>query len=702
MSSNKILALVLLIFVAAGCARRNDPYNTPIIAAKGTGTCLSNLDGQVTAFANGEMNAEGVDAFWSCMKASITKFESVTVGDGANGDQYSPESLRTFIETYFYHTRHINDLVLADILKIKRVLVGGSEKYVTRAELLDLNQLFEELRAVTQLINPNIRVILRKDKNANDDQVRQAGTNLNQALLRVGGWLSRKNQSYDFQSLTTAANDIANWMQDGGKDSSNMKTLRQAAIVIPSAKSILVGGNAKAIDGADWLPMMNAISRGLYTYLAAANGYDSNLDAALIRSILPESAQTFIGALAQSAQNHSGKTIKMQEFTNLFTALGQTDWLPTEMTPTSIGALWTWFLKRPLGDFTAAPAGLSLSQIGTLQQKIGAWLTLLNAPSTDSSPLVQQFNAMMAVGHPTTWDNQGRMLYPNAFPGAWTADGRRHMTWPYVILGWLKDSYVGAATPTLTIDNMNLAASEILPLLQNFGWLQKTQLSIGKRILLEADLFTLASNGDGLLDLNEGSRYIALIMSSFRSAQIWIDTAKKACGSNSVDCVHSMAGQANSGVLGAMPRLQALVPSWGGSQMTAYIQHSEQTVLGGNETGTFGTGDLLQTYQLMGYVETFMELYDANHDDHIDLGEATVAFKVFGPTLGRLLSGAGLGDQQVLEFFTFMMKYGDTPFTMFGGQIAFNNWQWFPNTWVFAADRNVLMSILNQLATLAR
>jgi hypothetical protein len=65
-----------------------------------------------------------------------------------------------------------------------------------------------------------------------------------------------------------------------------------------------------------------------------------------------------------------------------------------------------------------------------------------------------------------------------------------------------------------------------------------------------------------------------------------------------------------------------------------------------------------------------------------------------------LLSPVGMPQDEVQPFYTFMMKFGDTPFTMWGGPIAFNYWKWHKNEWAFEADRTTLMSILNQLSKL--
>src|SRR5665213_725329 len=134
-----------------GCTTQNTADHQPIeVQLKGSGDCIANIGTEASNYTSGKSSPAEIDAFWTCMTSSIQEFEKITVGDGANGDQYSAEALREFIGHYFYTTRFISDPVLAGIMQIKRVFLGGTEKVVSRAELDQLTQLFGELDAITQ------------------------------------------------------------------------------------------------------------------------------------------------------------------------------------------------------------------------------------------------------------------------------------------------------------------------------------------------------------------------------------------------------------------------------------------------------------------------------------------------------------------------------------------------------------------------
>lgn len=693
--------LITLIFISLtifGCAKRNVPANEPIvIELKGAGTCLTGMMDTLSRFTNGTLSSGEVSDFWNCMATSIQDFERLTAGN-ENPDQYSAEALRQFILHYFLKNDHISDAMLSGLMEVKRVLLSGNTHMVTRGELIKLNSLFTGLKAVTLDLQPHARVLFRAKTKSSDVEVRQAADALQVAMMRIGTWLNRENQNYNFSDLAQLINEFNRGFGKTDDSAKIMDNLQKAVLVLPEVKSVLIGGNKGKVAGQEWLALCNAISRGAYAYLAIFNGADVNLDAAFNRETVPESAALIVDVLAGGVRGHAAGEISLSEWKDLFASIEKTGWLPAGMTASGLNSLWVWLLRRPLGDGTTEPTGMNLGNLAILHRQIDNWLTLLNTPADDPSPLVGQFNQNLNASRPITWDSQGRMEFLVKKQTAWSAESRRHMAWEFAILRWLKDSYAGSEIDFLTEDQMNLAAHEILPLLQNFGWLTATKETIGKRLLREADLFTQGCNGDGHLDMYEAVRLLAFVSSSYRTAQVWLESAKTVCGSAQPVCVRSMAERSGSTVLTAMPRLTATTSKWKSGKFVLYMQHSEQTALGNIEIGDFTASDLLQTVQVFQYVETVVQNFDADSSESIDLAEALNAFQIYGPTLGKLLP---ISNDDLTAFFTFMMKYGETPFPpTFGGQIEYLNWRLHRDTWAFAAERDTLMSILSELSKL--
>lgn len=693
--------------LGVGCAKRSVPaYKPADFKITGKDGCISSFGETMNAFTEGKLSEEQVTEFWNCMSRSIGAFERMTAGSGG-GDNYAPEAVRHFIEVYFMKMQMPDDL-LAAVMDLKRVLLSGSDQHITRSELQRLDGFFTQLKQMTLDLRPHVKVILRNKKSASDDEVREASAAIDSAMMRLAGWLGHEKQQYTFKEIGFLLNTFKSWMKENGGSGQTLDFILQAADLLPTVKSIMVGGDRGAIGGDEWFAVCRAISHGLGFYLEVSNGFEQGLDAALTRANLPAALVHLSGDLGQSADNHEDKTISLVEFRDLLTKLQELKWLPESLSPDKIEPIWNWVLIRLFGDGKNLTAeGLTFEQAAKLKKTLEHWRDLSAQLNPDLS---RNFTKLiLRPSAPLEWDEEGRLFYSKQAPEEWSARARAHLIWPYIILNLVKSAYAADPGATyMTEDEMTKAATEILPLLQSFGWLKDMQPSIGVRLLREADLFTSASNGDGRLDLSEGARYVAFVMSSFRMSQLWIESADQKCGDHQAECVRQLGDDSNTSLLSHMPRLQSEMKMWPRGKFIEYMRHSETIALGSDSSATLETGDLLQAFQVIQYVETFMLRFDRDSSERIDVREAQSAYPIYSATLAKLLGKAKLSPDQLNGFFTFLFRSGMTPFTGYDVNnpetwainAEFNHWCWFPEKRRLNADRSIIMSILFQLATM--
>jgi hypothetical protein len=288
------------------------------------------------------------------------------------------------------------------------------------------------------------------------------------------------------------------------------------------------------------------------------------------------------------------------------------------------------------------------------------------------------------------WDDLGRLSFARG-DGAWDPSSQDKLVWPFLVADWLKRSY-GVSGESFALKDLQKIADEVIPLIQSLGFGETLDPKrLAGKVLREADLFTLASNGNDMLEIAELSRYLGQLSSSFVAANIWLKSAQHSCGSASKECVQQAALQ-DARVLGPISVIRPM--------LAKYLAGAEETALGRGVEGTYSRGDLLQVWMLFQYIEFFLLHFDSNLNQRIEVDEGLRAYQVIGPQLAALLAGMGLPPDDILAFFTFMLKYGDTPFTMWGGQVAFNHWRWHRNSWEFSSDRAALMDLLRQLSKL--
>lgn len=697
---SKALRILLSACFLVSCARESDPPTSPaVFDLKGGSSCLESINESLADYLKGQMSSAKVGEFWDCTIRAVADYERLTTGD-APGGGYTPQALRSFIQRYFFREkRPLSDALLISIMEFKRVILSGATTEITRREIATAKDFLTELKRFTVEINPDLAILAFNKDNPSDVELRMATLHLSLAAAHLSAWLSQKSQPYSFRQMHDFIMALQEWGETTKPSSPTlMGQFQKILIVLPSLKKILVGGKVLGIDGHEWPSVVQTLVRGYSLFLSVHALSSQDLNSGLIREIIPDQLEQLAEVFVDAVHGQSGHQIPAQDFEDLFKALEVSQLLPKSMSASAMSATWTWFQKRML---SASGPEFTQAEAMRLHERALGWQSLLK----DQLPDTPEANSFLKVRNdsvPMQWDSRGRLMFPKRGEAQWSPTNQRQLVWSFSILNWLKVAYAGnQVDQDLTPDQVNLAFEEILPLLQSFGWLKDTVPSRATRLLREADLFTLASNGDGRLSLSEATRYLIFVASAYRTADVWLNIADEKCGSRQATCARPLAFTSDE-ILAPFERLKGVLQS-DPQPMLAWLKYSvqgEETVLGEKVVGSFSVGSLMQSVVIMEYVETFLRYYDADLSETVSLQEGRQAFQVFGPTLQNLLAPAGVPPEEILDFFTFLLKYGDTPFSMFGGQVLYTHWKWHRNDWAFESDRSHLMSILNQLSKL--
>lgn len=685
-----------------GCAGEDIPSGTPITVKKSDAECLASIGSHVNKYFEGRMTQSEVAEFWDCTAHAVNEYQRLTSGEGQS-DRYRPENVMRFLERHFMKDTHIPTPLLYSLMEIKRVVLGGRTDVITRVELTELKELLMLFKSVCQDLNPHAGVLFVRKDHATDEEITAASGAIQKAISRIATWLDLRRESYSFTQLNTLIEQLDEFADQEFSNSKVFATLREGLGVVAPAKAILISGWKQGIDGHEWAPLFESAGDAYFAYLAFRYGFKEDLNSALVREVLPHGILSVSRALERAAKLHREDKIPIEEWAAFFKEIEKTKWLPQAFSASGLTGALRWFVKRPLGGGSESNF-LTLKNIGVLKEQMNRWI-ILHRQAVGHIPnggsLSAKYETVLSESWPMEWDEQGRIAYPFQPETKWTREARVRMVWPFVILNWIKESFYGSDQDELNDEEIVKIVAEILPVLKGFGWLEKTEDKIGSKLLRESDLFTPSSNGDGLLQLHEATRYLTFVASAFRAAELWLDGAQTECGDGlEAECVREYGADMNHDVVAAMPRLKASLKGKPADFFVNYTRHAEETCLKTVVEGTFGTGDLLQTYIIFQYIETFVRRFDVNSSEFIDLSESDPAFEHFGPILKSLLSVSGMPDEDLRAFFTFLMKHGDTPFTMFGGGVLWLHWKWHPENWQFESDRSTLMGILNQLSKL--
>lgn len=690
--------MLFVLLATVTCAKESEKPAPPIeVDFKTGGKCVTNISQEIGDYADGKMAPREVGEFWDCLGHAVSEFQRLTTGD--HGDSYSPQALRAFLQKYFIKEHTVDDGLMLSVMELKRVFLAGSAQSLTRDELSRLQELMMQLKTISLILQPHARVLFLRETHATDAQVRAAAAAMRAAIDVLAAWLNQRQQSYSFAQLDHFLEALEAWMSKSGGATGAISTFREAVNLMPEAKRMLIGGNRAVVEGPEWLAVGGLMARVFHFYLASRFSFADDVENGFTRPVLPESINEMLDALVRAALVHRTGGIPVSEVHDLFVKLEATAWLPSAFKVDAMDKAFAWVLRRPLGDHVTQYKELSLSHISILRTHIELWRVLIGSPGVAPNvPLSDHFNALIAQSPSLEWDALGRMVFNAHPPIVWSANNIRHSVMPYTLLRMLKEAYTDRTEDYIIHEEMDTAVGEVLPLLQNFGWLLTSNMSLSNKRFRESDLFSLSGNGDDHLELGEAVRYMGLVMSAFRSAQVWLETADRVCGSREPVCVRNLALDPRYGVLDATPRFKAIIPLWGKDRFLKYMTNAEFVANGYLSTGTYSIKDLMQTYQLFEYAETYLQRFDFDANEIITTPEGLASYPVYGPTINKLMMGGSAPDDLVKGIFTFMLKYGNTPDNMFGGLLLFANWQMHKDSWVLRAERDNLMNILSELS----
>ena len=154
------ISLFFAFTILQGCNafQTNDkPVEVQIEIGGDVSGCLVGFDKTVSEYFNGAAsNSAKVESLFDCAEGALSLFKDYT--RGAKEDLWSGEELKWFLETYFLkdtktkEERKIPGSLLSEALILKQVILGGSDRDVSRFEL-------ERTISLLRLLKKNVAVL---------------------------------------------------------------------------------------------------------------------------------------------------------------------------------------------------------------------------------------------------------------------------------------------------------------------------------------------------------------------------------------------------------------------------------------------------------------------------------------------------------------------------------------------------------------
>jgi hypothetical protein len=668
------------LLVLASCSEfLNEKKETPqtIELSNARFACLNALPEKMSQYLEGKVGAAEIRDGFDCGKEALLYFKSKT--RGSLPDAYTLEDLRNFFGKYFLKRNNVTPEFGAQLLKVKKVLLGGDEKSLTKAEIQKLVDLLDTLKEQAVLLSPHFPVLIGR-------RADPTWTDVNAAIeqLRATAWILLRevdlvNSDYSFEDLKKffkGANDFANlnhpfYLYD---------QINQNVDLVEAAKNVLIGEDARFEGIGDWEDALRTVlqvyKEGLrYKYFLQNKPLATPDDMETLTAFIDDGFKVIATSVPMK---HQGM-IPFKAIDALLDRLADRKFLPAGLSAEAVKVTYKKIILRLLdprrkGD----PRGLEGFETGHLavisqewriyrlhQQFINTlpWDAHQSLAVSALAPAAKAFNAadyVKKVLSPSSleqeqilagWTEGARMFRPT-WPLIYNASGRLLIQTPAADL---RQNFV-----SLTRGNLMRALARAL--LMGYGpnemveadlkrWYDDfLQLGIelkafdprngnsGSRSFKEANFFMFSGNGDSKMDAQETFEYVSVLVAGGLSSgnAVRLDLLDQGCGRTETDvfgypwmneaCVkqklRDRAGTYFDNMPGLVKQISKMTPAQWDGFYTSLMGASRISPEG---AGRIETTDLRTAVTILHYTEIIMSVYDLDHNGSLNEDEVRLA-----------------------------------------------------------------------------
>lgn len=268
----RLLACFTTGLVITGCIGKVGEDAPPPTAQKFSGAqCLSTAKPVVKAFLEGSATDMQVGATFDCINSALDSFRRYV--RGRTSDRYTPQEVATFLEDNFLNLAEGERLsadLQSQLMKIKQLLVGGSDQFITLDELTKARTVISDLRGATVSLNPYMKMITlnwqaSEAHNFSDGmKYFEEGNVQLQNMAKVLAQIIESNgRAYLLSDFVSFMDHLSDFM--GGIELRD--SVEKYMPVVRKVKQAIAGGEENVIEPHEWRRFALLGARGYIQYL---------------------------------------------------------------------------------------------------------------------------------------------------------------------------------------------------------------------------------------------------------------------------------------------------------------------------------------------------------------------------------------------------------------------------------------------------
>lgn len=709
----KRIFLGILVLSLLSCSGEKDAYFGANAVKVSTGTdCLAETFSKLDEFLLGTLPDAGVIAFWDCASTALDSIEKYVIGSEINGD-YKATDIRWFVETYFLKKGKpgeikISNELLDELMAIKGIFLGGNREYLTKKEIASTRNLIKEFRQMTLSINPHIRTLFYSEKgDVSQTEVGKATTAFSAVVIRLGDFLQRQGNQYEFSRLVRFITEIDKIFNE------NDKKLPSWLDYLPGIQKIkgkLLNSSSALIEKNEWKSVMKLAAEGLSAYFRIKHYFNTNSlyqpDQVIEFSLVYKSIENIF---SEGISVRHGNPISKADVEDVLIELVSLKILPDAFTPDELKQLWGVLVNKMLRTEGVNEEGLSRAKLDVLTKNIQMWYRTQRWILGDNSVDEDTIKEMKGVfNSPWTYrtDSEGRLIFDRNKSPIPNIEAATQMNWlraafHLLINGYAEDIERRNNMVGLTREELDSAFKELKPLFVEVGLIKPDNDTFQNSVYLEASLFMPRANGDAILNFYEMIEYVHFILPATKMGKAFVAKLGPEClvDKDTVDwtCFRQGFRALFKDSYASMPLMTRYLSGLKTKDFWKAMDGFEGGVRNKDLIGSpIAIPDISKIGIMMQYIEVLMFRLDVDQSQRLNLAEGLSAIPLFEYQLMKLLD---IKDKkQFRQVLTYMLKYGKPPnpknvFSL----ISFLHWTLTEKSWKLDADRGKIISILGTL-----
>lgn len=712
--------------------KRQEPQTIEMSNAKFA--CLQSLPEEINKFIKGEVSDKNIRSGFKCAQDALTYFKDKT--KGTYPEAYAMEDLRNFFGKYFLKKNNVTPEFAAELFKMKKVLLGGSEKSITKAEIQKLVELLEIVKEQAVATAPYVTILTTKKPNASWADVNMAAQQLHESLLVLLKGVDVVNSEYSFGDLKKFMDGLDDFI-NANEPFYLTEKLGTNIPLLEAIKNVLVGDGARLENIHDWQVSLKTgigiYKTGLrYRYFLRGQDIDSPGKVQVLMRMANDIFQLLEDSLPMQRQG----SITFSSIDNLLDQLASKGLLPAGLTARGLKETYKKVVLRILdpqrrGDARGLLAldrthllvlkhelklysieqnfidglpydvtqSVSMEGIQAAAKTFSATAFIeqnLTADSLERDALESAWTeglSLLLKDRPIFFDSMGRVMIVGAsksYRQTWSSLTKNNVMRGLTRL--LLSGYGEKKSPQIAKEEMTQQGLELW--YQDFNQLG-TDLkafdprsgNAGERSFNEANFFTYNGNGDSVMDFNETFDFVSLLIAGGMTSAENLRQDALACAVLATKdifgfpmlrepCFKSIMRKKFSSYFGNLPGMVMQVQEMTDAEWDGFYGNLISAArISPAKGGLIETADIRTAVMMLHYTESLMSVYDVDQSGKLNKDELKAAAPRFLDFMKRVAPVDA--NFMVKDFFLYLVYKGKKPtfwdYTYFQGQKAFGS-----------------------------